>query len=53
MLVYLIFSLLTSAFMNWYNKKAALVERWDLWKTILFAQFRRPRCSGFINRLNF
>ena len=27
MLVYLIFSLLTSAFMNWYNKKAALVER--------------------------
>ncbi|MFZ0482570.1 MAG: amino acid ABC transporter permease [Desulfobacterales bacterium] len=27
MMVYLIFSLLTSAFMNWYNKKAALVER--------------------------
>jgi general L-amino acid transport system permease protein len=27
MLVYLIFSLLTSAFMNWYNKKSALVER--------------------------
>jgi len=27
MLVYLIFSLLTSAFMNWYNKRAALVER--------------------------
>jgi general L-amino acid transport system permease protein len=27
MLVYLIFSLVTSAFMNWYNKKAALVER--------------------------
>jgi general L-amino acid transport system permease protein len=27
MLVYLFFSLLTSAFMNWYNKKAALVER--------------------------
>jgi len=27
MLVYLIFSLSTSAFMNWYNKKAALVER--------------------------
>lgn len=27
MLVYLIFSLLTSLFMNWYNKKMALVER--------------------------
>jgi general L-amino acid transport system permease protein len=27
MLVYLTFSLLTSAFMNWYNKKVALVER--------------------------
>jgi general L-amino acid transport system permease protein len=27
MLVYLIFSLSTSAFMNWYNKKAKLVER--------------------------
>jgi len=27
MLVYLIFSLSTSAFMNWYNKKARLVER--------------------------
>ncbi len=27
MAVYLIFSLSTSAFMNWYNKKAALVER--------------------------
>ncbi len=27
MLVYLIFSLSTSAFMNWYNKKSALVER--------------------------
>ena len=27
MIVYLIFSLLTSAFMNWYNKKRALVER--------------------------
>jgi len=27
MIVYLCFSLLTSAFMNWYNKKAALVER--------------------------
>ena len=27
MMVYLIFSLVTSAFMNWYNKKAALVER--------------------------
>jgi len=27
MLVYLIFSLSTSAFMNWYNKKMALVER--------------------------
>ena len=27
MLVYLIFSLSTSAFMNWYNKKIALVER--------------------------
>jgi general L-amino acid transport system permease protein len=27
MLVYLIFSLLTSAFMNWYNKRVALVER--------------------------
>ena len=27
MLVYLIFSLSTSAFMNWYNKKVALVER--------------------------
>ena len=27
MLVYLIFSLVTSAFMNWYNKKMALVER--------------------------
>jgi general L-amino acid transport system permease protein len=27
MLVYLIFSLSTSAFMNWYNKKTALVER--------------------------
>jgi general L-amino acid transport system permease protein len=27
MLVYLIFSLLTSTFMNWYNKRAALVER--------------------------
>ena len=27
MLVYLLFSLSTSAFMNWYNKKSALVER--------------------------
>jgi general L-amino acid transport system permease protein len=27
MVVYLTFSLLTSAFMNWYNKKMALVER--------------------------
>lgn len=27
MVVYLFFSLLTSAFMNWYNKKKALVER--------------------------
>ena len=27
MVVYLIFSLSTSAFMNWYNKKVALVER--------------------------
>lgn len=27
MIVYACFSLLTSAFMNWYNKKAALVER--------------------------
>ena len=27
MMVYLIFSLSTSAFMNWYNKKIALVER--------------------------
>ncbi len=27
MAVYLVFSLLTSAFMNWYNKKMALVER--------------------------
>jgi general L-amino acid transport system permease protein len=27
MVVYLIFSLLTSLFMNWYNKKMALVER--------------------------
>ncbi|MGD8493690.1 MAG: ABC transporter permease subunit, partial [Desulfobacterales bacterium] len=27
MAVYLIFSLSTSAFMNWYNKKVALVER--------------------------
>jgi general L-amino acid transport system permease protein len=27
MTVYLLFSLLTSAFMNWYNKKIALVER--------------------------
>jgi general L-amino acid transport system permease protein len=27
MLVYLIFSLFTSVFMNWYNKKVALVER--------------------------
>jgi general L-amino acid transport system permease protein len=27
MTVYLIFSLSTSAFMNWYNKRAALVER--------------------------
>jgi general L-amino acid transport system permease protein len=27
MLVYLIFSLSTSAFMNWYNKRARLVER--------------------------
>ncbi|MEJ2222895.1 MAG: ABC transporter permease subunit [Desulfobacterales bacterium] len=27
MLVYLIFSLSTSAFMNWYNKKVKLVER--------------------------
>ena len=27
MLVYLFFSLTTSAFMNWYNKKIALVER--------------------------
>ncbi len=27
MVVYLFFSLLTSAFMNWYNKKIALVER--------------------------
>jgi general L-amino acid transport system permease protein len=27
MAVYLIFSLSTSAFMNWYNKRVALVER--------------------------
>jgi len=27
MVVYLFFSLSTSAFMNWYNKKVALVER--------------------------
>jgi len=27
MAVYLLFSLMTSAFMNWYNKKIALVER--------------------------
>ena len=27
MIVYLFFSLVTSAFMNWYNKKMALVER--------------------------
>ena len=27
MMVYLFFSLLTSAIMNWYNKKVALVER--------------------------
>lgn len=27
MIVYLIFSLLTSAFMNWYNKRIALVDR--------------------------
>jgi general L-amino acid transport system permease protein len=27
MAVYLCLSLLTSAFMNWYNKKMALVER--------------------------
>jgi general L-amino acid transport system permease protein len=27
MVVYLIFSLITSAFMNWYNKKIALIER--------------------------
>ena len=27
MLVYLFLSLLTSAFMNWYNKRIALVER--------------------------
>ena len=27
MLVYLTFSLLTSAFMNWYNKKIKIVER--------------------------
>jgi general L-amino acid transport system permease protein len=27
MLVYLVFSLSTSAFMNWYNKKIAFVER--------------------------
>jgi general L-amino acid transport system permease protein len=27
MAVYLIFSLSTSVFMNWYNKKTALVER--------------------------
>ena len=27
MIVYLTLSLLTSAFMNWYNKKMALVER--------------------------
>jgi general L-amino acid transport system permease protein len=27
MLVYLIFSLSTSAFMNWYNKKMAIIER--------------------------
>jgi general L-amino acid transport system permease protein len=27
MMVYLIFSLSTSAFMNWYNKKMRLVER--------------------------
>ena len=27
MVVYLFFSLTTSAFMNWYNKKTALVER--------------------------
>ena len=27
MLCYLTFSLLTSAFMNWYNKRIALIER--------------------------
>ena len=27
MIVYLIFSLSTSAYMNWYNKKIAIVER--------------------------
>jgi len=27
MIVYLIFSLSTSALMNWYNKKIAIVER--------------------------
>jgi general L-amino acid transport system permease protein len=27
MAVYLVFSLSTSAFMNWYNKKVKLVER--------------------------
>jgi general L-amino acid transport system permease protein len=27
MTIYLIFSLTTSAFMNWYNKKIKLVER--------------------------
>jgi len=27
MLVYLTISLLTSAYMNWYNKKIAIVER--------------------------
>jgi len=27
MALYLIFSLSTSAFMNWYNKRVALVER--------------------------
>jgi general L-amino acid transport system permease protein len=27
MMIYLVFSLTTSAFMNWYNKKMKLVER--------------------------
>jgi general L-amino acid transport system permease protein len=27
MAVYLVFSLVTSAFMNWYNRRMALVER--------------------------